>query len=175
LSCLMGAGIVAMVAGIVKTILYGRYSTNFDFFYGLAPTGVWLYVLDSKVIRQCSLTDIDSQLELFIGSIACCVPCLKALSEQLFKKMGVTLSSARGTTHKSGNSASYGLKNYGSQQSTASSARKPFNIEDAVWDGTRPRTTVQVLSPGEHSPPPDGKNIIVRDESVYWESASANT
>jgi hypothetical protein len=38
----MGAGVVAMATGIVKTIIYGGISKNIDFFYQMAPIGVWM-------------------------------------------------------------------------------------------------------------------------------------
>lgn len=44
LSCLMGAGLVAMIAGIVKTTAYSDISKDVDFFYKLATIGIWMCV-----------------------------------------------------------------------------------------------------------------------------------
>jgi hypothetical protein len=38
----MAAGIMAMIAGIVKTILYGELQKDIDYFYKMANVGVWL-------------------------------------------------------------------------------------------------------------------------------------
>jgi hypothetical protein len=40
----MGAGLVAMIAGIVKTTAYSDISKDVDFFYKLATIGIWMCV-----------------------------------------------------------------------------------------------------------------------------------
>jgi hypothetical protein len=71
--------------------------------------------------------------------MAACVPCSKALSEKLLRKMGEHITSTRATTQPSQRYGSYPLKGYGSQQSTTTStANGPFSaIEDTVWDRIR--------------------------------------
>jgi hypothetical protein len=40
----MGAGLLAMGIGIVKTILLGEITTAVDFFYKLSNLAIWMYV-----------------------------------------------------------------------------------------------------------------------------------
>jgi hypothetical protein len=47
LSFLMSAGLFAMAAGITKTVMYGGFTANVDYFYKLSYVGLWLYVLVS--------------------------------------------------------------------------------------------------------------------------------
>jgi hypothetical protein len=42
LAFLMGAGLIAIAAGIVKTILMDEVTANADFFYRLSNLSVWL-------------------------------------------------------------------------------------------------------------------------------------
>jgi hypothetical protein len=42
LGLLMAAGLVAMVAGIVKTIFFGELEHDVDYFYKMTNVGIWL-------------------------------------------------------------------------------------------------------------------------------------
>jgi hypothetical protein len=67
------------------------------------------------------------------------------------------------------------MKPYGSQLSDFSAANQPFNtVEDTVWDGSHPFKAT-VSSRGAQGPSVEIKDVIVKDESVSWESASAET
>jgi hypothetical protein len=39
---LMSAGVLAMAAGIVKTILYGEFNYDIDIFYTMTILSIWM-------------------------------------------------------------------------------------------------------------------------------------
>jgi hypothetical protein len=117
-------------------------------------------------------------LEVMIGIIVSCIPCLKALSERLLKKIGMHITCMNSTVKQSTGPAAYSLKNYESCQSTTSTSQKPFgSIENTVQDGSQGSKRFNaVVSPEEHySPTIDKKSVIVKGEAISWESASAKT
>jgi hypothetical protein len=98
--------------------------------------------------------------------------------ENLMKRIGIHFSSALGTTHSVARPSQRSMKGFRSCQSTISTANQPFTtIEDAICDGSRPykpNTIALSNSKGQDSIV-EMKDIIAKDESVYWESASVGT
>jgi hypothetical protein len=53
---LMGAGVMAMGAGIAKTILFAQFADGADYFYKMSNAGIWLYVFFEHTRRSGGLT-----------------------------------------------------------------------------------------------------------------------
>lgn len=80
LSCLMGLGVFAATASIVKTTLVKNYGVTGDSLWDAIDLTLW------------------SILEEQTGIIAACIPCLKSPFERILHRIGV-LSSAKPSSH----------------------------------------------------------------------------
>ncbi|KAF2191830.1 hypothetical protein K469DRAFT_654985 [Zopfia rhizophila CBS 207.26] len=102
LSCLMGLGVFAATASIVKTTLVKTYGITGDTLWDSIDLTLW------------------SILEEQMGIIAACIPCLKQPFERVLNRMGL-LSSIKRSTY-GGYRNEYG--NYGTRESHKMSAMK---------------------------------------------------
>jgi len=150
----MGAGLVAMSIGIVKTILYGEIISDIDYFFKLSDLAIWIHV------------------ELFIGIIATCVPCLKSFFERGIKKIGVHLSSQATTNNDS--SRDYAAKDRNAPYvSHSSTLRSPQFEYSGAWSGPSGEVSAAVNSQ-DGSMDVDQKDRIVADISITQESIYDN-
>lgn len=107
-----------------------------------------------------------------IGISAACVPCLKALSERVLKRIGVHISFGSQPTKIYRQHPSYGMKNYGSQQSRSSTANRPFShLDGGVWDGVHPLNAT-INSPTGFTPASEKPGVIIKDVTSTWETTS---
>jgi hypothetical protein len=86
LSLLMSLGILASIASILKVTLGHHLTTSRDPTWDSVPVVMWVFA------------------EEYLGIIAACVPCLKALFERLLRRLGVTITSYTKTQTRSYNS-----------------------------------------------------------------------
>src|ERR1700742_1443167 len=107
-------------------------------------------------------------IEILVGIIATCVPCLEALFEQMLQRFGYNVSSTREETFPSTKFTSPHMQTFGSQNSRIGTAIPLGSIDDNVWDGTR-AVRLTISGGTAISPEIETKDIIVKDESVSWE------
>jgi hypothetical protein len=91
LSCLMGLGVFAATASIVKTTLVKHYGTTGDSLWDAIDLTLW------------------SMLEVQTGIIAACIPCLKSPFERALGRFGLLSSKGQAAYGRSG----HGYQNYG--------------------------------------------------------------
>jgi len=82
ITLLMALALVASAAGIVKTYLIKNWAHPTDPLYYSADPGMWGFI------------------EMYLGIVAVCAPCLKGLCESGLKKMGWMGSERKGTRLK---------------------------------------------------------------------------
>ena len=108
-------------------------------------------------------------LELFIGVIATCVPCLKLPADRLLSKMGFQLSSKTNTNKNSGSSA-YGTSQKSGRASQLRTKSQIVRHEDAVWDGAI--STVDSKATAAVTLSQSDKGGISKDTCTTWETSS---
>jgi hypothetical protein len=134
-------------------------------------------------------------LELFIGVIATCVPCLKVPADHLLRRLGFQLSTMHSGTNDHPTSRSragaYGGGTYvGSKSGAGTHVRMstlasqggppgdPSDDDDTigggVWDGGRGVTGARVVAPADAKGRAE-KGGIVKDTHFTWETSSAGS
>jgi hypothetical protein len=134
-------------------------------------------------------------LELFIGVIATCVPCLKVPADRLLRKLGVQISTMRTgtsdnpTVRSRATGGAYGGATYVNSPRSGANVRMgtlasqggppadPASDDDdisagGVWDGRRGKVdatiTAEITGKGD-------KGGIVKDTHFTWETSSAGS
>jgi hypothetical protein len=192
LGVLMGFGMFTGVSAVVKTCYIKEFTTSADYFYELSSLSIWTYVSLSHPILQPLTT--KSMLELFIGVIATCVPCLKVPADNLLRKFGVQISTMRSGTQDQvtarsraagyGGGGTYGAssKSGGThvRMSTLASQGGPpgdpvsdDEIGGGVWDGRRGIADARVTATDARKA--GEKGGIVKDTHFTWETSSAGS
>jgi len=148
LSVLMGCGLMATAAGIVKIVYTERVVHMGDFFYNSVRLGIF------------------SNLELFIGIIACCAPCLKSLLDKVLRRMGIDLT----RTNTQQKSSRYGSR---SAQNGVKLSSFSSRADAHVWEGEPAHENFTDASAAGPYISPNDKDVIVKESCVSWESTPA--
>jgi len=111
-----------------------------------------------------------------IGISAACVPCLKVLFEGVLKNLRSKIKSATAQTESS--RGSYGLHRYARHISSDGMPHHPLGTfdDDNVWTGYQANSDFNTIirSDGVHTlESSDRKAVIMKDESVSWETEPA--
>jgi hypothetical protein len=85
-------------------------------------------------------------VELFLGIIATCAPCLKSLWDQFLRHMGIELSTGAKSQSKS---------------------------QDLTWMSGKDNVKMSYLSRNATYDSQNEKDVIVKQTSVSWETAAA--
>lgn len=109
---------------------------------------------------------VDSNIELFVGVIACCAPCLKSLWDQVLRRMGVDLT--RTSTEQ--RSSRYGSR---SAQNGVKLSSLSSRADAQVWEGRPAHESFADASAAGPYDSPNEKDVIVKESCVSWESAPA--
>jgi len=140
--------LMATAAGIVKMVYTQRVVRMGDFFYNSVRLAIF------------------SNLELFVGVIACCAPCLKALWDQVLRRMGVDLT----RTNTQQKSSRYGSR---SAQNGVKLSSLSSRADTQVWEGEPAHESFTDASAAGPYVSPTEKDVIVKESCVSWESAPA--
>jgi hypothetical protein len=108
-------------------------------------------------------------LELFIGVIATCVPCLKLPADRLLSKMGFQLSS-KTYTNKISQSSAYVMSQKNGLTSQLRANSQTIRAEDAVWDGAL--STIDSKATRAVTLSQSDKGGIFKDTHTTWETSS---
>jgi hypothetical protein len=163
----MGCGLLATAAGIVKMVYTHNAVHMIDFFYQGVKLTIFSCVERSVMSSTFRLIIEYSLVELFLGIIGSCVPCLKHLWDQLLRRMGFELSKSNTPPQLT----TYGSRSSQNGMKLSSYSSRP---EAQVWEGGPGYTSFTDASAAAGKlVRPNEKDVIVKESYVSWESTSA--